>query len=491
MSLKLKIGIVLGTLWILVSLYFIVIFISRKWLLRKFDGPFAVPLLGNCYTIDALSVLRYLGIQRKKYGKIFTLFAFAKAYLIVCDPVVVRRVLSDTKVFVKGADYSEIFSLVFGQGLVTSSGDKHKQDRSIFSKYFLKANINKYVSIINKEAKRIIDQRMDTAMKMDTPTINIEKFFAVLALRCFGMFGVNFDFKQLGVEKEEKLCKVASDGSWAVARMMSLNLPLWRIFYPTQYMYRYIDMISEIMIPIVNERRSAIKNGTLPDDMDDCLTAMIKEDMKDEIMMEHLRTLIGAGHDTTAFFSSYMAYLLAGHQDVQDKVRKEIIEVMGDTEEVTIEQTGQLKYLQKVMQETLRLYAVIPNVTREATEDVTIKEADVTIPKDTVVLIPFYLINRDPTLWDNPSEFNPDRFEELSSGDASFTSARKGFFPFGYGARTCIGNTLAIIESSIFFTHILRRYKLIPKPGYKPNIFAGISLTTSNGVHVNLERIVK
>jgi cytochrome P450 len=71
------------------------------------------------------------------------------------------------------------------------------------------------------------------------------------------------------------------------------------------------------------------------------------------------------------------------------------------------------------MQETLRLFAIIPCLTRVATSEVTIKDAasdtpggalrDVVIPKGTDVMIPMYLLNRDPTVWENPAKFDPSR----------------------------------------------------------------------------------
>lgn len=132
-----------------------------------------------------------------------------------------------------------------------------------------------------------------------------------------------------------------------------------------------------------------------------------------------------------------------------------------------------------------RLYSIIPAVTRVATEEVHIKEANVTIPKGATVMIPMFLINRDPELWDKPAEFNPDRFE----GKGDFTSAKNGFFPFGYGARTCIGNTLAQMESGVFICHLLMKFRIKAEPGFKPAIMSGISLTTSNGINVILENL--
>jgi cytochrome P450 len=64
-----------------------------------------------------------------------------------------------------------------------------------------------------------------------------------------------------------------------------------------------------------------------------------------------------------------------------------------------------------------------------------------------------FLINRDPEIWDNPTEFRPDRFEGKGN---EFTSAKNGFFPFGYGSRTCIGNVLAQVNLSLYLLNMCK-----------------------------------
>ena len=197
-------------------------------------------------------------------------------------------------------------------------------------------------------------------------------------------------------------------------------------------------------------------------------------------------TLLSAGHDTTAYFSAYMCFLIAEHQDSQERLREEIDQVMGDRTEVTCDDVTEMKYLMNVMQETLRLYSIIPCVSRACTTDTHIKESGVTIPAGANILIPMFLINRDPELWENPTKYNPDRFE---GSTGYFTSSKNGFFPFGYGSRTCIGNTLSQMESAVFMIHLIRKFTLHQDIGFRPKIFAGISLTTSNGINVRLKKI--
>lgn len=340
--------------------------------------------------------------------------------------------------------------------------------------------------MMNEVVKDAIETKLTAPLnaaggKMDT---NIEEFFATLALRVFCQFSMNTSFKDRP-EFEEQLCKVVSEGSFATAHMMVLNLPMWEIIPPVHAILKARRLVLGACKDAVSARREAMQRGEC-EGMDDCLTAMIRENMSEADVLDHVMTLVCAGHDTTAFFSAFLTLLLAEHPDVQDKVRAEMLSVLGDREEVTRDDINKLEYLFKVMQETLRLYAVIPILTREASEEVTIKEADITIPKGVNVMVPFFIMNRDPAIWDNPSAFDPDRFDGKS---VEFTSAKNGFFPFGYGSRTCIGNTLAQTENAVFMCHLLRKFKFEKMPGFKPAIFGGISLTTLNGVHVVMKHL--
>ena len=92
------------------AIHFIYIWVQQCIMLKNFSGPLALPLVGNCYNAEALYLLRYLSSLRRRYGKIFTFFAFTKPYLVICDPVVVRRILSDTKTFNKGLDDTNQFA---------------------------------------------------------------------------------------------------------------------------------------------------------------------------------------------------------------------------------------------------------------------------------------------------------------------------------------------------------------------------------------------
>lgn len=455
----------------------------QQWRLRKFRGPMAIPLLGNIYNAEPLSMMKYFAKLKRQFGKIFVFVAFQKPMLVVSDPLVVRRILSDTKTFTKGEDYTTIFSLIFGDGLVTSVGEKHRKDRSLFGKYFIRSSVSKFTGCMNNVS---VSSHTDLLEDKLGKPMNIEKYFAVLALRTFMQFSCHSDLSDRP-EFELQLTRDVSKGSKVVGDMIVLNcLPTWMMPSSLAVLKKLrTSLIDDTMIPLLEKRRRAMQNGE--ERIDDCFQAMIDSDMSQVDMEDHFISMVCAGHDTTTFFSAYMAYMLATHPDVQEKLLQEIETQMGDRTELTNDDVVEMTYMTKVMHETLRLFAVIPQVSRCATTDVTVEtsnnKSEITIPKGTGLLIPLFLMNRDPEVWTNPNEFNPSRFDNT---ELNFTAAKNGFFPFGYGSRTCIGNTLAQIESVVFLCHLLRKYRLEPDASFCPKINSGISLTTSNGVWVQL-----
>ena len=96
----------------------------------------------------------------------------------------------------------------------------------------------------------------------------------------------------------------------------------------------------------------------------------------------------------------------------------------------------------------------------------------------------FFLLNRLPEVWGaDAASFNPDRFLAISGGVAA---PAQGFLPFGSGARSCVGQSLALLEARTFLRELLDVYELRPVPGFAPSIKAGVSLTSAGGVRVRL-----
>ncbi|XP_059153416.1 cytochrome P450 3A41-like [Physella acuta] len=179
----------------------------------------------------------------------------------------------------------------------------------------------------------------------------------------------------------------------------------------------------------------------------------IKELTDDEIL-GHSMLVIFAGLETTATALQMCLYVLASHPDIQDRVYEEITRVV-QGENPTPEELNSLTYTEMTVNETLRLYPPVPIVTRKAKDTRTYN--GVTIPKGTLVQIPFFHILKDHRIWPESDQFRPERFdpEEKQKRDPL------AFVCFGHGPRICLGMRLAYLELKIALVYILRRVKVI------------------------------
>ena len=116
---------------------------------------------------------------------------------MITNVFLVIAVLSDSNSFPKGSDYDSSFAVLFGEGLVTSAHEKHRNDRSTFNKYFIRSNVNKSMDMYNEVSAHAVDQLLDDKLGDKTEMdVDIEFFFAKLALRVFMNFCCGTDYRK-------------------------------------------------------------------------------------------------------------------------------------------------------------------------------------------------------------------------------------------------------------------------------------------------------
>ncbi|GBM81409.1 Cytochrome P450 3A8, partial [Araneus ventricosus] len=164
-----------------------------------------------------------------------------------------------------------------------------------------------------------------------------------------------------------------------------------------------------------------------------------------------------AGFDTIASTLSFATYLLAVHPEIQDRMYEEVRQVLQKTEgELTYEAIQEMKYLDNVLSETLRLYPVIPRLERMTEADCKLGDTGIVVPKGMVIVIPTYALHQDPKLFPDPEKFDPDRFlpEERAKRDSY------AYLPFGDGPRHCIGMRFALIEVKTCLAYVIANFKM-------------------------------
>lgn len=126
--------------------------------------------------------------------------------------------------------------------------------------------------------------------------------------------------------------------------------------------------------------------------------------------------------------------------------------------------------------ETLRMYPIVPTITRLCVQDYQIPGTDRIIEKGIDTIMPVYALQRDEKYYDEPNQFNPDRFGDGNA--AGKDQLKRPFLSFGDGPRNCIGLRLGKMQTKVGLVLMLQKFKYELEDGlqnhemeFDPNIF--------------------
>jgi len=159
-----------------------------------------------------------------------------------------------------------------------------------------------------------------------------------------------------------------------------------------------------------------------------------------------------AGHETSSHALSFALFLLASHPEVAERARREVDTLQGTPREV-----GALPWVQAILLETLRLYPTAWMIGRRAIADITL--GSYTVEKDTLVLIPPYLLHRSSEVFADPERFSPQRWLDKPRSELP----RYSYLPFGAGPRVCIGEHFAWMEMVVLLSRTLQWLEFLPQ----------------------------
>ncbi|XP_019462576.1 PREDICTED: cytochrome P450 82G1-like isoform X2 [Lupinus angustifolius] len=187
--------------------------------------------------------------------------------------------------------------------------------------------------------------------------------------------------------------------------------------------------------------------------------------------------LILTGSGSTSMTLTWALSLLLNHPNVLKAVKKELDINIGKHKWVQECDIKDLKYLQAIIKETLRLYPPAPLTgIREATEECYVSKYY--IPKGTRLLINLWKLHRDPEIWCNPNEFQPERFLTTTTTHANidFQSQDFEFIPFSFGRRSCPGMTLGLQVVHLTLARLIQGFDICTKDGVKVDMSEGLGL---------------
>lgn len=247
-----------------------------------------------------------------------------------------------------------------------------------------------------------------------------------------------------------------------------------------------IAYLNRTVDDLVRARRTAGGDGDLLDRMLDTAHPETGERLSERNVRRQVITFLVAGHETTSGALSFALHYLARHPDVAARARAEVDRVWGGWGGAAVpgyDQVARLRYVRRVLDESLRLWPTAPAFAREARQD-TVLAGTHPMRRGAWTLVLTPMLHRDPAVWGADAErFDPDRFEAR----AVRSRPPHTFKPFGTGARACIGRQFALHEATLVLGLLLRRYELRPDPAYRLRVTERLTLMPE-GLRLRLER---
>jgi cytochrome P450 len=199
-------------------------------------------------------------------------------------------------------------------------------------------------------------------------------------------------------------------------------------------------------------------------------------------IINNLLTFLNAGHETTAKALTWALYVLAREPDWQERVREEVAAVAGDAP-IDGAHIDRLVLTRQVFDESMRLYAPAPVLTRVALETSVLGPCR--IEAGTLIFVPIWAIHRHRRLWERPDAFDPERF----APERRTSYRRTQFMPFGFGPRICIGSSFATIEGVAMLATLLREARFAWDGRHVPEPLSRVTLWPRGGMPLRVEMI--
>ncbi len=415
-------------------------------ILSEVPGPKGYPVLGIIPKIgkDALkffsSMIDYGNLVRLDFGP--------RTMFLVTDAEGIKYVLQDNnRNYEKGYDVTKP---LIGNGLVTSEGDFWRRQRRIMQPMFHRNKIDDFSRVMVDTAEEITSEWKGYA-EQKTP-IDVAKEMTRLTQQVIARTMFSTD---VGGQTDMYM-EAFEHGLEFLNQRMFNPLPfIDKLPTPTNLRFKKaVQTLNDSIYSLIDERKLANSNSQ---DLLSMLLAARDEEtgegMSDQQIRDEVTTIFFAGHETTASTLSWTWYLLARHPEIEIRLHAELDEILGG-KKPTAADYGALQYTRRIVDEVLRLY---PPAWMFARQSINADEiSGYHIPAGAMLMLSPYVTHRHPRYWENPEEFNPDRFLPEQSANRP----KYAYFPFGGGPRLCIGRDFALVEAALVIAEIAQRYRM-------------------------------
>lgn len=350
--------------------------------------------------------------------------------------------------------------------LVVTDGPDHDRRRKLVQPAFHRRRIDAYVTVMAEEARR----RISAWPVGGTVEVHEELRRCIRRIVIRTLFGDGF------VDQAERFGDAIEPALAYVQRPPTSRLDR-SIFPPYRRAMAARAAADELVYAEIGRRRAAIAAGDEPGDdvLSWLLAAQDGDQLTDLEVRDQVVSLIAAGYDTTAAGAAWLVHALHSRPDVLAELRAEIDRELPGGAPVDAAALARMRWLDGVVQESLRLWPPGAISGRRVHADVEI--CGVSVPAGRTLLYSAWVTQRDARWWPDPLRFAPGRW--VDGHPDHHERAPGAFVAFGGGGRRCIGFAMATTELKVLAVELARSVDLSVAPG--PPAPTGVATTVPKG----------
>ncbi|XP_029155595.1 cytochrome P450 4g15-like [Nylanderia fulva] len=510
---------------------------------RKLPHPPRVPILGHALLFAGISPETVLPLALKyyeTYGSVGSIHFGTRVIIYLADPKDVEIILGSSVHLDKSIEY-RYFQPWLGDGLLITKGDKWRRHRKVIAPTFHMSILKTFVPLFYENSMNLVRRLRDEIGKefdchdyLSAVTVDILTETA-MGVRRENRQNTGYDYAMAVMKMSDILHRrhydfsLRSDIIFKFTKFAKMQENLLNIIHTLtdgvikekskecekKHIKDQQQKEVENSKSVENLNATKYENDQINNDIKYTKLHYVRDDldnideidvgekkrlafldmmfdlkknggqMTDEEIREEVNTIMFEGHDTTAAGSSFALCALGCHQDIQARVHEELDAIFGDSDrQCTFQDTLEMKYLERVILETLRLFPPVPAIARQLNEDVKIITGNYILPKTATVLIPQFAVHRSEKYYPNPTVFNPDNFLLERMQQRHYYA----FIPFSAGPRSCVGRKYAMLKLKVLLSTILRNYRVTSNIADKDFILqADIILKRHDGFKIKLE----
>ena len=452
---------------------------------KRAPGPRGRFLVGSMRDFRGDRLIDTMEQARAKYGDIVRFRIGPRTVHLVSHPNLAHQVLvREKETFLKiqeGTDKKIGLGLVLGEGLLTNRDhNSWFARRRILQPVFHRRRVMLMADEMVAAGQKMLSRWEEIYAPEDVLDVHEEMMRVTLDVINQTMFGAD-------VSQEASRVGTAMTILTRYAFAQAGNpfaAPPWIPTRRNRKFHEALETIDSVVLSLIRARQGARESGEPPrgdllDMLLDAEDAETGERMTDQEVLDEVKTIFAAGHETTANALTWAWLLLSEHPEVGEKLEAELDAVLGGRPPTSADLPS-LHYTRQVFEETLRLYPPVPALVRRVVRPTTLDGYE--IPASSRALISIYSIHRHPDLWLGPTRFDPERF----SPERKASHHDLAYIPFGAGQHKCIGNNLALIEGTLLLAMIAQRYEFGLVPGCPVEREVAVTMRPRKGLYVKL-----